>query len=286
MIYKALRQKHPEITIVGTSGPGETGDDFVKGWSLANQLQVPVVDEHYYVQPDWLIKNQYRYDAYKRNAGKVYLGEYASWGNTLYHALAEALYMTGLERNGDVVSMASYAPLFAKTNYTQWRTDMIFFNDSNYYLTPNYHVQKMFSLHRGDYYVDKIVVSHSTDSAVAASCVYNSNTGQVIIKLVNAGKNPAAFSLQPGKFGKLLPNAELIQLSGASDAVNSYKLPGNIVPAQSFINVSANFDYSVPPFSLTIISIDTKEKAATSAVTKYQPVGKEHTTVNINATLP
>ncbi|MGC4102418.1 alpha-L-arabinofuranosidase C-terminal domain-containing protein [Ferruginibacter sp.] len=127
MIFEAVKAKHPEITIIGTSGPFHSGEDYDKGWKVANDLKVPVVDEHYYVQPDWLIKNQYRYDGYKRNAGKVYLGEYASWGNRLENAVAEALYMTGLERNGDVVSMASYAPLFAKANFTQWKTDMILF---------------------------------------------------------------------------------------------------------------------------------------------------------------
>ncbi len=144
MIFEAVKAKHPEITIIGTSGPFHSGEDYDKGWKVANDLKVPVVDEHYYVQPDWLIKNQYRYDNYKRDAGKVYLGEYASWGNRLENAVAEALYMTGLERNGDVVSMASYAPLFAKNNFTQWKTDMIFFDNSGYYLTPNYYAQKCF----------------------------------------------------------------------------------------------------------------------------------------------
>jgi len=155
MIFDAVKATHPEITIIGTSGPFHSGEDFDKGWKVANDLKVPVVDEHYYVQPDWLIKNQYRYDGYNRNAGKVYLGEYASWGNRLENAIAEAIFMTGLERNGDVVSMVSYAPLFAKTNFTQWKTDMIFFDNSGYYLTPNYHVQKMFSVNSGDYYVVK-----------------------------------------------------------------------------------------------------------------------------------
>ena len=114
MIFNAVKEKHPEIIVIGTVGPGQDGDDFTKGWKLANDIKVPVVDEHYYTDPKWFISNQNRYDTYARNATKVYLGEYASWGNKMRNAIAEAAYMTSLERNGDVVMMASYAPLLQK----------------------------------------------------------------------------------------------------------------------------------------------------------------------------
>ena len=144
LIYDAVKTKHPEITVIGTSGPGPNGEDFDKGWKYANHHNIPVIDEHYYEGPNWMMKNLNRYDTYDRSKSKVYLGEYASWGNQVTNAISEAAYMVGLERNGDVVSMASYAPLFAKKNHTQWKTDMIFFDNSNLCLTPNYHVQRMF----------------------------------------------------------------------------------------------------------------------------------------------
>ncbi|HEX6847640.1 MAG TPA: alpha-L-arabinofuranosidase C-terminal domain-containing protein, partial [Chitinophagaceae bacterium] len=222
MIYEAVKAKHPEIILIGTSGPFHSGEDFEKGWKLANEIRVPVVDEHYYVQPEWLISNQYRYDTYDRNAGKVYLGEYASWGNKLYNAIAEALYMTGLERNGDVVSMTSYAPLFAKKNNTQWTTDMIFFDNGGYYVTPNYHVQKLFSLNNGDYYYDKVIIKDNADSLLAGSCVYDSKSGDIILKLVNAGKQQKQAKVDLTRFGKFKPDAEKTELSGSADAANSF----------------------------------------------------------------
>lgn len=258
MIFDAVKAKHPEITIVGTSGPFHSGEDFDKGWKVANELKVPVVDEHYYVQPDWLVKNQYRYDAYKRNAGKVYLGEYASWGNRLENAIAEALFMTGLERNGDVVSMASYAPLFAKTNFTQWKPDMIFFDNSGYYLTPNYHAQKMFSANSGDYYIDKVITKDNADSLLAASCVYDSKSGDIIVKLVNAGKEAKPAKVNLGAFGKILSAATITQLSGAANAENSFQKTDAVVPVTTAFKAARQFDYTVPAVSLTVIRIKTK----------------------------
>jgi alpha-N-arabinofuranosidase len=155
MIYAAVKAKHPEITVVGTAGPFSSGEDYDKGWKLANQLNVPVMDEHYYSQPEWFLSNQYRYDAYDRKGSKVYLGEYASWSSKMRNAITEAAYMTGLERNGDVVAMASYAPALAKRGFTQWNPDMIYFDNTKIYPSINYYVQKMFSTNPGDFYFER-----------------------------------------------------------------------------------------------------------------------------------
>lgn len=258
MIHDAVEAKYPNIILVGTSGPFHSGEDFDKGWAVANQLKVDVIDEHYYVQPEWLISNQYRYDAYNRKASKVYLGEYASWGNKLSNAIAEALYMTGLERNGDIVSMASYAPLLAKDKFTQWKTDMIFFNNNSYYLTPNYHVQKMFSANAGDYYVDKVISKNNADSLLAGSCVYNSKTGDIILKLVNGGTAAQKFQINLAAFQKLIPAATLTQLSGIGTAENSFVNSTAIAPVTSTFNISKKFNYETPAMSLTVIRIKTK----------------------------
>lgn len=257
MIHDAVKAKYPEIILIGTSGPFHSGEDFDKGWKIANDLKVAVVDEHYYVQPDWLISNQYRYDTYNRNNGKVYLGEYASWGNKLYNAITEALFMIGLERNGDVVSMASYAPLFAKNNFTQWSTDMIFFDNSSYYLTPNYHVQKMFSTNSGDYYVGGVVSGNKADSLIAGSCVYDSKSGDIILKLVNAGKEAKSFDVNLTNIAKPIGDATIQQLKGEAAAANSFQTPENIRPTKTVFKTGEKFPYESPAMSLTVIRIKT-----------------------------
>jgi alpha-L-arabinofuranosidase len=258
MIFEAVKAKYPEIIIVGTSGPFHNGEDYDKGWAIVNNLKVPVVDEHYYVQPDWLISNQYRYDAYNRKHAQVYLGEYASWGNKLHNALAEALYMTGLERNGDIVRMASYAPLFAKKNYTQWKTDMIFFDNTGYFLTPNYYVQKLFSVNRGDYYIDKVVSYNSKDSLVSGSCVYDSKSGDIILKLVNVGTQSQNVQINLSSFKKINTAAVKTELSGTADAANSFENLNTVTPVTSAFTAAKKFSYTLPASSLTIIRIKTK----------------------------
>ncbi len=258
MIYDAVKAKHPEIIVIGTGGPGEAGEDFVKGWKLANDIQVPVVDEHYYKNPEWFISNQYRYDAYDRNQSLVYLGEYASWGNKLQNAIIEAAYLTTLERNGDIVVMASYAPLFAKVNHTQWKTDMIFFDNTSVILTPNYHVQRLFSIHSGDVYFNNVITKDPADSTLAASCVRDSKTGDVILKLVNAGNESKTMKVNLAGFKNINPIAEQTLLTGTADAENSLENPQNVIPVDSTFKVSTRFDYQLPPMSLTVLRIKTK----------------------------
>jgi len=255
-IYKAIKEKHPEITVIGTVGPFLEGEDFEKGWEIADRLKVEMVDEHYYTQPEWFLGNQHRYDSYKRNATKVYLGEYASWGNKLRNAIAEGAYLTALERNGDVVSMASYAPMLAKRNFTQWTTDMIFFNNTHICLTPNYFVQKMFMTNQGDLYFDKIITKAESDTTLAASCVMDSPSGDIILKMVNAGSELKAVKINLSKFD-VLPEAKLTVLSGDAEAENSFENLQNIVPVESKFTVQKKFSYEMPPMSLTVLRIKT-----------------------------
>lgn len=259
MISKVVKEKHPEITIVGTAGPFHSGEDFDKGWKIANDLNIPVVDEHYYTDPKWFIDNQHRYDSYKRNAGEVYLGEYASWGNKMSNAISEAAYMTSLERNGDVVRMASYAPLLAKKNFTQWKTDMIFFDNVTLCPTPNYFVQKMFSANQGDYYFDKVISKDEKDINMAASCVQDSKTGDIILKLVNYNESAKPMKVNLGRFGKIAAEGEQTVLAGSSDAENTFANTKNIVPTSATVKISRSFDYSAPAMSLTVIRIKTKK---------------------------
>ena len=255
MIFEAVKSKHPEITVVGTVGPGQDGDDFTKGWKFANDLKIPIVDEHYYTSPEWFVSNQHRYDSYTRKATQVYVGEYASWGNKLRNAIAEAAFMTSLERNGDVVRMASYAPLLAKKNFTQWKIDMIFFDNVNICLTPNYYVQKMFSVNKGDRYIDKVITNDVKDTTLAASCVQDSKTGDIIIKMVNFGNLIKPLKINLNRFEKIATHAEQIVLKGKSDDENSFENPNNVVPDSSVIDIAKKFEYLAPAMSLTVIRI-------------------------------
>jgi alpha-L-arabinofuranosidase len=259
MISKAVKAKHPEIMVVGTAGPFHSGEDFDKGWKIANDLKVPIVDEHYYTDPEWFISNQHRYDRYKRNAGEVYLGEYASWGNKMRNAIAEAAYMTSLERNGDVVRLASYAPMLAKKNFTQWKIDMIFFDNIKICPTPNFFVQKMFSTNQGDYYFDKVISKNEKDSTLAASCVKDSKTGDIMLKMVNNGSTPKPMKIKLSCFGNIAPDALQTVLSGAAEAENTFDNPTNVTPVETTIKISKAFEYIAPAMSLTVIRIKTKK---------------------------
>ncbi|GLW46056.1 alpha-N-arabinofuranosidase [Streptomyces sp. NBRC 14336] len=146
----AIEAAYPDITVVSNSGPDDSGSTFDTAWQLNREAEVDMVDEHYYNSPQWFLQNNDRYDSYDRGGPKVFLGEYASQGNALKNALAEAAFMTGLERNADVVKLASYAPLLANEDYVQWRPDLIWFNNHASWNSANYEVQKLFMNNVGD----------------------------------------------------------------------------------------------------------------------------------------
>ncbi|MEU2371938.1 alpha-L-arabinofuranosidase C-terminal domain-containing protein [Streptomyces pseudogriseolus] len=146
----AVEAEHPDITVISNSGPDDAGTVFDTAWQLNREGGVDMVDEHYYNSPQWFLRNNDRYDSYDRQGPKVFLGEYASQGNAWRNALAEAAYMTGLERNADVVKLASYAPLLANEDYVQWSPDMIWFNNHASWGSVNYEVQKLFMTNVGD----------------------------------------------------------------------------------------------------------------------------------------
>jgi alpha-L-arabinofuranosidase len=157
MLYDSLRHYHPEIKICGTAGPFASGINFTDGWNYGTQQGLQLIDEHYYMGPAWFLNNTARYDNYSRTGPKVYIGEYASQGNTHYNAIAEAAYMTSLERNGDVVHMASYAPMICNANHVSWTPNLMFFNNTAIYGTPSYYVQKLFSTNQGDTFIPNTI---------------------------------------------------------------------------------------------------------------------------------
>lgn len=199
MISHAVKEKYPDINIIGTVGPFHyPSSDYIEGWNIAKSEKVnnngskenlfSAVDEHYYEQPGWFVNHQNYYDDYDRNAPKVYLGEYASRGkNARDNALAEAIHLCNVERNGDVVEMSSYAPLLCKDGHSNWNPDMIYFTNSSVRTTPSYDVQKMFSTHCGDIYVESnLAIAPEYKKWVATSVVRDSKTNKVWLKVVNA----------------------------------------------------------------------------------------------------
>jgi alpha-L-arabinofuranosidase len=149
----AIAARYPDVTVISNSGPDDAGATFNRLWQLNRDAGVAMVDEHYYNSPTWFLQNNERYDAYDRQGPKVFLGEYASQDNRFYNALTEAAYMTGLERNADVVRLASYAPLLANEDYVQWRPDMIWFNNRASWGSASYETQRLFMTNVGDHVV-------------------------------------------------------------------------------------------------------------------------------------
>ena len=195
MIARAIRAKYPDIKICGTVGPFHTPSaDYLEGWDFTKKhpdLQY-MVDEHYYESTGWFMHHRDYYDNYDRSEAKVYLGEWAASTNAkrpnVETALAEALYLTDIERNGDVVEMTSYAPMLSKDGHSNWNPDMIYFSNTTVRPTPAYHVQRLSSVFGGDTYINsQLTIDNSQlGHRLGASVVRDSKTGKTYVKLVNA----------------------------------------------------------------------------------------------------
>ncbi|GGZ07892.1 alpha-L-arabinofuranosidase C-terminal domain-containing protein [Streptomyces poonensis] len=167
----AIEAEYPEITVISNSGPDDSGTTFDTAWGLNREADVDMVDEHYYNSPQWFLQNNDRYDSYDRSGPKVFLGEYASQGNAFKNALSEAAFMTGLERNADIVKLASYAPLLANEDYVQWSPDMIWFNNHASWGSANYETQKLFMTNVGDRVVPSTATSTPSVSGPISGAV-------------------------------------------------------------------------------------------------------------------
>lgn len=232
-----------------------------EGWNFVEDFPDSVtslVDEHYYESPDWFMANTERYDAYDRmNQVKVFLGEYAAQSNTLEAALAEASYMTGLERNGDIVRMACYAPLFGNAKANQWKPDMIFFSNDSLYGTVNYYVQKMFSNNACTH-----VLSCRITEEVSAEGIYETvgtdENNDIIIKLVNTSDTPVetTFEFENYNIEAYEHSADITLLAGERlHEVNSFKAPTLLTPSESSMDVGQSLIYTAPKYSVSIIRI-------------------------------
>ncbi len=261
MIFDVLKVKHPEIVVVGTSGPFPAGEDYDNGWAFVRELGVPLVDEHYYVSPQWFWDNQSRYDRYDRAGAKVYVGEYAAHDtdkqrSTLRSALAEAAGLVSFERNGDVVQFASYAPLLARRGRTQWHPDLIYFDDAAVHPTINYEVQRLFGNNAGDTLLPAVLAGVPAGVRVTSSVVRDSVSGDVIIKIVNG--EDRAFTAAISLGGASSPKHRLVAtvLTGASaEAANEDGQPPVAVPVVAGGEVGASFAREFAANSLTILRL-------------------------------
>ncbi len=260
MIQDAIQAKHPEIVVIGTSGPFPDGEDFEKGWAFSRKAGVAMVDEHYYRSPDWFWDNLGRYDGYDRSGPQVYVGEYAAHEkdrrNTLRSALAEAAGYLGFERNGDVVHFASYAPLLARRGSTQWTPDLIYFSGTDVYPTLNYTVQQLLGNHSGDALLSLRVEGAGASQRLTASAVRDSRSGAVIVKVVNGDNQPVPLALRIAGPTGSLQRLQTVILGGADgDVANTDGQAPVVAPVVEEASLGGVVERTLPANSLTVFRL-------------------------------
>lgn len=263
----AIKAKHPDIKLVSGSGPSASGKRFDYLWSALKSTQASLIDEHYYMPPAWFLANAGRYDGYDRKGPKIFAGEYAAHTkdgpaaesrNTWGSALAEAAFMTGLERNADVVHMASYAPLLAHVEAWQWRPDLIWFDNLRTVATPNYYVQQLFSVNKGTHVVP---VKYNGATPAGQDSLYASATidepgRQVLLKIVNAsaGARKLEVLLEGAAAGK--EALQQVLTAKHNGDFNTLDDPRRVAPAEKKIPAGRNrLELTAAPYSLNVIAV-------------------------------
>ncbi len=248
--YNAIKASYPGMNIIADS----------QG-TIPTSAPVEMVDEHYYNSASWFAQNSTHYDSYSRSGPKIFIGEYAvaynigpGFAATLQNALGEAAWMTGMERNSDLVAMGSYAPLFANVNNEDWTPDLIYFNGTQVYGTPSYYVQQMFSLNRANVVLPTTVAVSGNPLYVSSGLVQSS--GQIIVKAVNFNSTPMATTFNVNGVASIAANATVIQISGNAGDTNSLALPDDVSPVTNVINnAGTNFTVTLPANSFSIFRL-------------------------------
>lgn len=257
-----LKAKHPEIELVVSAGPSPNGQLFEDAWSNWRETKADIVDEHYYMEPDWFLKNTARYDHYDRSGPKVFAGEYAAQTegttrpdnhNNWRAAISEAAFMTGLERNGDVVRMASYAPLLAHVDAWQWKPDAIWFDNLRSYATPNFYVQTVFSSNVG---TRIIPITPHAEGGLYTSATLDERTHELIVKAINntSAARPAELELK----GATASGVAKLTILGSGDlsTENSFEHPTALAPRSSTQEMmGSHVLVTLEPYSLTVYRI-------------------------------
>ena len=265
---KAIKEKYPNFKLVASSGTDPNGERFDYLNNEVRKLHADFIDEHYYRRPEWFLANATRYDNYPRNGSKIFAGEYAAQSdhtvsinnkNNMATAIAEAAFMTGLERNAAVVNMASYAPLFAHDEAWQWTPDLIWVNNLKSYGTTDYYVQKLFSFNKGTNVVSALRNGNplTGQDSLYVSAVIDKKTNDIIIKVVNASGKEQTNTFRLDGIKKAATQAEVTTLqSDDLSSENSFSNPENVAPKESSVGVKGKkIVYTSLPYSLSVIRI-------------------------------
>jgi alpha-L-arabinofuranosidase len=267
---KALKTKHPEVQLIAAAGPLPEDERFKYVWASLRELgNADIVDEHCYANPVWFFANNHRYDHYDRNGAKVFMGEYAAQSvamvstknrNNLECALSEAAYLTGLERNADVVRMASYAPLFGHVDAWQWTPNLLWVDNLRIHGTPNYYVQQLFSRNRGDVVLptqlERIKRSASGVGTLYASATRDDRAGEIILKVVNATSKPTSVMIHLNGVTRIGNGTETILTGSKLSDVNSLDEPAKVAPKARAIRVGRpTFKHTFLENSMTVLRV-------------------------------
>lgn len=265
---KAIKEKYPDIRLVNSCGTDPNGDRYEYLNKELRDMHADIIDEHYYRRPEWFLQNARRYDTFPRNGSKVFAGEYAAQSdrtvsvenrNNWQTALSEAAFMTGLERNADVVEMASYAPLFAHVDGWQWTPDLIWVNNLEVNGTPNYYVQKLFSLNKGTDVVPVLRNNKSLagEDSLYASAVIDKRSNELIVKMVNTSASAQSLRLNIEGVKKLSGTGTLTVLGNtALNAVNRVGDAAMVTPMDRQMEVKGKaIDVDAAPYSFTVFKV-------------------------------
>lgn len=275
LFAKAIKTKYPEFKLIFSSGTDPSGERFDYLNGELRKMNADFIDEHYYRNPEWFTNNVTRYDNYPRNNTRVFAGEYAahvaqsnnpnpSTRNNIQAALAEAAFMTGLERNADVVNMASYAPLFAHVDGWQWNPDLIWVDNLHSFGTPNYYVQQLYSLNKGTNVVPLLANNQPVtgqDGLYGTACI-DKKANELIIKFVNITGKPQDAHFVVDGVKKLHSTGKLIVLSGENnEQANTIENPTLVSPKQEELALKGkNIRLTIKPYSFNVVSVKMENK--------------------------
>ena len=265
---KAIKAKYPRIKLVNSVGPDPDGDRFNFLNDTLRKMKADFLDEHYYRPPEWFTQNAKRYDNYDRNGPKIFAGEYAAQSvqtvspdnkNNWKCALSEAAFMTGLERNADVVNMSSYAPLFAHVDGWQWTPNLIWFDNLDSYGTPNYYVQKLFSGNAGTNVISILQGNETVagQDSIYASAVIDNSSKEIVLKIVNTDDTEQKRDILIEGMSTSNSMATLLVLKADRlDDLNSLSEPVKIKPVSQQIGVNGKtVSLTIAPYSLNVVRI-------------------------------
>jgi len=260
---KAIRSKYPTFKIIGTAGPSPDGKDFDFGWSEMKRLKTDLVDEHYYKDPQWFLSNAKRYDSYDRKGPKVFAGEYAchpkNRKNNFESALSEAAFMTGFERNADVVHMCTYAPLFAHVDGWQWKPDLIWFDNLRSVRSANYYVQQLYGHNVGTNVLTTVEnkLALAGQDGIYASSALDKTKNEIILKIANTSDvaKKISYSFNGLKAAERIGTQTTLK-SENPDQENTLDNPNAVVPTTKDIKVSGNtLEVELAPKSFNLYTI-------------------------------